>query len=102
MRDGGWLAESRSCGSSDKAAGDNGILGGKGGEAFFSFSIVGQDPGEGMMSEGYRFRPLPEQIESLGDVDLVLMSWNLMEGVSSLSWMDSSSETSYNSSKSFE
>lgn len=103
MRDGGWLAEKgRSCGSKDSTAGDNGIFGGRGGEAFFNFSIVGQDPGEGITSEGYRFRLLPEQMESSGDVDLVLMSWNLIDGVSSPSWIDSSSDTSYKSSKSLE
>lgn len=80
MRDGGWLAEGKSCGRSDKAAGDNGILSGTGGETFFSFSMVGQQPGEGMTSEGYRFRLLVEPTDSLGDVDRVLMSWYLMGG----------------------
>lgn len=102
MSEGGWLALGRSCGSKDSTAGDSGILGGWGGEAFCNFSMVGQDPGEGIMSEGYRFRLLPEPNESSGDVDLVLTSWKLIEGVSSLSCIEPSSDTSYSSSKSLE
>ena len=51
--EGGWLdIDRRSWGSRESTAGDIGILGGRGGEPFCSFCMVGQWPGDGMISDG--------------------------------------------------
>jgi hypothetical protein len=56
-------------GSKERTAGEMGIFGGSGGEPPWSFWIVGQKPGDGMIKDGTFFGSVRESVELLGDTD---------------------------------
>ena len=99
VRDGGLLEVGRSCPSIDNAAGESGIFGGRGGDIVLTFCIVGQYLGDGMISDGYLFCLLGDLGPSAEETEPVLIEV-ITDGA--ISEPESSSETSYISSKSSE